>query len=187
MALSGVRLNHLRDFERKLSVPEELGDAEIEHTRCPAFVNEHVGGLQIAVHNPALVGVLDRVAQPDQHPDPAPDREPACGGVRDQIHPVHKLHREIRAADAAGVVRPRLVDPRDAGMCEPAQDLRLVPEPAEYRLGRRAGPEHLERDAAFRAALICLIDQPHPAGGLSGRPDANVMPENACAVGPIVV
>ncbi len=59
-----------------------LGDAEVDDLgRGPAvdLGDQHVAGLQVAVDDPLLVGVLHRLADGDEQLQPGPDREPVAG------------------------------------------------------------------------------------------------------------
>ena len=57
----------------------DAGDAEVRELHAPARIEQHVAGLEVAVDDAALVGVLERLRDLDQHrhaqrDNPAPRR-----------------------------------------------------------------------------------------------------------------
>jgi hypothetical protein len=131
------------------------GDAEVEDLGLAGLVHQDVAGLEVAVDDPLLVGVLHRVADPRQQLQPGRRRKALAPGVLVQRHAADELHREERPA----VLRhPRLVDLGDAGVVQAAEDLRLLVEAPEQRRRDEAGPDHLHGDGAARVVLLRLVD-----------------------------
>ena len=111
-----------------------VGHAEVEHLRLSRFLDEDVGGLQVAVDNALIVGVLHRVAHPRQETHAGGEVEAVSIGVLVQGQPADELHCEERLAV---IGEAGLVDLRDAGVVQSAQDLGLVGEALERRRARR--------------------------------------------------
>ena len=134
--------------------------AEVEHFRLPGLVHEDIGGLQVAVDNALIVGVLHGVAHPRQKAHAGGEVEAVAAGVLVQRQPVDKLHREIRLAV---VGEAGLVDLRDAGVMQPAQDLGLVGEPLDDGGGRESATDDFEGDGAAWVILLRHVDGTHAA------------------------
>ena len=136
------------------------GHAEVEHFRLSGLLHEDVGGLQVAVDDALVVGVLHRVAHPRHQAHAGAEVEAVAAGVLVQGQAADELHREERLAV---VGEAGLVDLRDAGVVQPAQDLGLVGEALEERGRGEAGADDLEGDSAARAVLLRLVDGAHAA------------------------
>jgi hypothetical protein len=116
--------------------PREPRDAPVEHQRLAELPDHHVGGLEIAVHDPAAVGVRDGVGdlhQLRQQPEPLlhrlEPRELLAHGA-----PAHPLHRVELRAVAEG---PDLVDGDDARVLQLRGDAGLAGETGAPSRGSR--------------------------------------------------
>ena len=138
------------------------GHAEVEHLGLSGLLHQDVGGLEVAVDDALVVGVLHRVADPRQQTHAGGEVEAVAVGVLVQRQAADELHREERLAV---VGEAGLVDLRDAGVVQPAQDLGLVGEALEQGGGGEAGADDLEGDRAARAVLLRLVDGAHAALG----------------------
>jgi len=80
-----------------------LGQAEIQHLDVLVASHQDVRGLQVAVHEPLVVGGGDRLCQRGREFDHSIDREPFRRNELVQGAPVNELHREeMNAVDLLG-------------------------------------------------------------------------------------
>ena len=100
----------------------------------PRLVDQDVAGLEVAVDDAPVVGVLHRVAHPRQQLQAAARVEAVPAGVLVQGHAADELHGEVGLAVLA---HAGLVDLGDAGVVQPAQDLGLVGEALAGARARR--------------------------------------------------
>ena len=145
--------------------------------------DQDVRGLEVAVDDPALVGVGDGLADLPEKPQAirklgrgplAPPRptiprvertalatplgRAAVEVLAERFSP-HQLHRE--EGESLGR-RPRLVDRGDAGMLESGEGLHLPLEhPQREGVGVKAGPDDLQGDGSMGMELLGLVDDPH--------------------------
>jgi hypothetical protein len=80
------------------------------------------------VNEPALVRVMDGVADLDHQLEPLAQAEMAAVGVVAQRRTADELHREVRLHAVAGVGRARVVDLGDAWMLQTPERLRFLCE-----------------------------------------------------------
>ena len=111
---------------------EHLGEAEVEDPRLAAGPDDDVGGLEVAVHDPARVGHREGVGELDR------DRE---RGERLERPPAHELleGRPLHVLQHDVVEAVRLPDVVDA------LDVRVVEGGAQGRLALEAPPRGLAR------------------------------------------
>ena len=104
--------------------------------------------------------MLHRVAHPRQETHAGGEVEAPAAGVLVQGQSVDELHREewLAVVGEAG-----LVDLRDAGVMQPAQNLGLVGEPLDDGGGGEAEADDLEGHDAAWAILLRLVDGAHAA------------------------
>ena len=103
----------------------DVGNAEVEHLGLAGLIDQDVAGLEVAMNDALVVGVLHRVAHPGQQFEARCRVETATAGVLVQGHPADELHGEERLAV---FTHPRFIDLSDTGMLEPGQDLCFVAE-----------------------------------------------------------
>ena len=139
----------------------ELCEAEVDDPR-PAVVSQHdVAGLEVPVHDAALVGGMQGVGERDRQLEEALEREPAAGNGGRQALTLHVLHGEER--HAVGLVDR--VDLHDVRVVQGGHRHRLALEASETRLvpGQRVGQE-LDGDRPVEGRVDRLPDDTHPAG-----------------------
>jgi hypothetical protein len=145
---------------RPRPLPQQLRQAEVRDLH-PAFqVHQDVFRLDVAVHDPFVVGVLQRLANLRHDRQrllrlqvPGPEHLP-------QVCPVHELHEEvIQPAHLAEVV-----DRDDARVAQARQGLGYAGEPlGERRVGPRLGGQDLQGCQPVELRLPDLVHGPHPA------------------------
>ena len=122
-----------------------LGDPEIDDLGSGPSVHlgDHdVAGLQVAVDDPLLVGVLHGLADGDEQLQPGPDGKPMLVAVVGDRHAAHQLHHEERLA---GRGRAAVVHAGDVRMVHQGQRLPLGIEPGQHGARVHADLDQLER------------------------------------------
>ena len=121
------------------------GHAEVEDLRLTGLLHEDVGGLEVAVDDAPVVGVLHGVADPRHQAQAGGEVEAVAVGVLVQGQAADELHGE---EGLAVVGQAGLVDLGDAGVVQPGQDLGLVGEALDQGGGGEPGSDDLEGDGA---------------------------------------
>ena len=80
----------------RLAFHQQLGDAEIEQTDLAFTGHQDIRRLQVTVHDPVVMGVLDRAQDGQEQLQPCPQIEPAMVAVRGDRLAFDILEREIR-------------------------------------------------------------------------------------------
>ena len=125
-----------------------------------ALVDEHVGGLDVAVHETALVRFIQRLGDLLEQPERATRLErPALGEQALQVGSLHQTHRDVELArDLA-----RVVDRDDRRVVERRREPRLAQETlAEADVAGELGREELERHAAVECEVVRAVYDAHP-------------------------
>jgi hypothetical protein len=145
-----------------LRVIEAARDAEVRHADAPVPAQQHVLGLEVAVHHARAVSGREPTPGLPEHVD---DLRHTMG----LLQPV----TQVRALDVLegdehlALVFAHVVDGHDVGMRQLGQRLGLASQP---RLGiltetQRLGSQHLHRDAAIELGIEGEVH--HPAGALA--------------------
>ncbi len=122
---------------------EQLGDAEVEQLDLAVGGDEHVGRLEVAMHDQRAMRGFDRAADLQEQLQSRAQIEPAVAcivGDRYAFDQVERNVGEARFADAA------LDQPRDARMAKLREREPLAAELALGILRIEAAPEQLQRD-----------------------------------------
>jgi len=123
--------------------------------------NQDVGGLQVAVNDGLVVGVLHPLAHPHEQLEALPRGQPVVVAVFRDRHARHVLHDEVRRPLRGG---PGVEDPRDRGMVHQRQGLPFGLEARDHRLARHAGLDQLDgHRAVHRRSLLTPPDLGHAA------------------------
>ena len=119
-----------------------------------------LAGLRIAVHDAALVRLLERRGHVAAESRDLLLRERAAGDVLRQRLAGHVLHdQEVDPVAAVEVVHRG-----DVRVVQPGQRLRFTAEPPPCRLvGEHARRQHLEGDVAVEVLVAGAINLAHPA------------------------
>ena len=123
--------------------------------------HQHVGGLDVAVHEPARVGGLERRGHLGHDLRRARRRQRAFGrDQRPQVVAGDEAHREVEHP----VLLARPEDGEDVGMVERRREARLDDEAlAEAAVARELRRDQLERHPAVQRELDRLVDDAHAA------------------------
>ena len=140
-------------------VAKDLGDAEIEQVRTSVGIDQHVAGLEIAVHDQLPMRVID-------HPrDFRQQRQARIQAKRVNAHVVRQrfatdvVHRQIRATVGSDA---SVEQGRDRRMVELGKNPAFLQEALQQRLGVHTALEQLDRRGLHHIALVALR-QPHLA------------------------
>ena len=135
----------------------DRGQAEVGHAHAPLGVDQHVLGLDVAVHDPALV----RVGQRARH-------------VAHQLHLAALVELARDLAQGAGPLHQLVDDERrllqhahrvhaqDPRVLERGRDLALAAEALQAR-GPARGGDHLQGHLALQLGVPGQVDHPHAA------------------------
>ena len=126
---------------------------------------QDVGRLQIAVHDPALVGRLHGLGQRGQQRGRLAGRLRRARQGLGQAAPLDELHGEVRPA----LVVAHVVDLDDVRVPQARHRLRFALEPRPLvRPGVGAGEQHLEGDEAVEPQVPGLVDDAHAPAAEQG-------------------
>ncbi len=162
----GQRANQLTKIRlaRSLGVGVSYpGNAEIENLGLPRLIDQYVTGLQIAMDDAALVGMLDRLADTRHQFQPLAGIKLFLVAEIDQGPSADELHREEWLLAKAGVLGAGFVDLGDTGVLQPPERLGFLFEAPQQIRARQAGLDYLEGNTAIRILLFGFIDGTHAA------------------------
>ncbi len=148
---------------------ERLGEAEVEHLHRAVAGELDVGGLQVAVDDTALVGVLEGLGDLAGDRQRLVERQRAARQPIGQGRALDQLHDQ--EAERRGRVR-RLegVEHGDARVVERGQDLGLALEAAQpVGVGGDRLGQHLDRHLAVEPRVARPVDLAHAAGAERGE------------------
>ena len=139
---------------------EERGQAEIHEPHPAARVDQHVLGLDVAVDDPGLVGVLERLGDLWHEVEDVALGDRTVFQELPQARPLHIFHHQA-------VELLRLVDVEhrhDERVPQLRERARLAEEPLlEGVIGLEVGPDDLDGDKPVQERLPTLVDHPHAA------------------------
>ena len=139
-------------------LPDRLGDPEVGDLGVSVRGDEHVLGLEIAVHDPARSGLGQPAEHAVEHARDLGERQPPY--ERSQRAALEVLHRDERHALVLEVLDHR----DDARVVQRPGDARLVEEAMRDRGVRDVDRvQLLERDLAVECRLAGEMDGGHPA------------------------
>ena len=154
------RAQHLPGHGQFRIALQPPGQAEVHHVRLVLRVNQDVGGLQVAMQDAALMGVVDRLGDGLEITGRAPGRQRLVAHQPRQALPLDVVHHE----EVPALVDAHLVDGDDVRMVQTRRRNGLGAEPLDQvRTGARPEGHHLDRDHAVQAALPGAIDHAHAA------------------------
>jgi hypothetical protein len=134
--------------------------SEVEDLHPPVVPDHHVGGLEVAVHDAALMRRADRVGQRDGDLQQIGERHPRFRNVLRQRLAFHELHRD----EEEPLVFFDGVDGDDAGMVERGDGAGFAFEAgAPVGVAGRLARQHFERDLASELEVVGEKDLAHAA------------------------
>jgi hypothetical protein len=138
-----------------------LDDAEVGHLHPPLSTNQHVGRLDVAVHQPLSVRGRQRCAHLHPKLGSPPGRQPALVGQQlGQALAGHILHHQIVLSG----IRAAVEHGHDVGMAEAGRAAGLTPEPLhEHRVLGIGRAEHLDRHLPLQHPVAGQVHPGHPA------------------------
>ena len=141
-----------------------LGDPEVDDLGDgPVILDGHqdVRGLEVAVDDALLMGMLDRLADGDEEPEAVLGGEPVPVAVVGEGNAPGELHNEIGTAGLGG---SGVEDLGDIGVVHDGQGLTLCLEPGHHIPGVHAEFYDLHGDAAMHGLdLLSQVDHAHAA------------------------
>ncbi len=138
----------------------QLGQAEVEHLDAAVVGDHHVVGLEVAVHDPLLVGRVNRVGQRDRDVEEPVELETLLADAPGRAFAVDQLHRE--EVDAVGLLDR--VDRDDVRVVERRDGLRFALEPLQAITapGQLRGQD-LERHLPLELRVLGEVHLAHSA------------------------
>ncbi len=149
-------------FARGSVQVDQPRDAEIEQLDLAGRVDQHVGRLQVAMHDQALVRVADRIEHRVEQFQAIVQVRRVVRGVVEQVEAVDVFEREPRLA-FGGLAA--VEQARDVRVVQAGQDLPFLAQAAQAVGGRKAA-QQLDRHALVEAAVDALGEEhrAHAAG-----------------------
>ena len=140
---------------------DQLGDAEIQQLRFAFGGDQHVGGLDVAVHDEVAVGELHGVAELGDQPQPRRHRQAMLTAMLVDRLAIDIFHDEVGFALVAGA---GVEQPRDARVLQIGLYLALGAE-ALLESGTCGAGQQLDRhlSAILRVIALGEVDPTHAA------------------------
>ena len=141
--------------------PGEEREAEVDDLRRARPVEKDVLGLDVPVHHPLVVRVLQRLADPRHDRQRFGRGEVAARHRLPQRDALDELHHEVVEALAVAEV----IDADDVRVIQPRHRPRLAGEALrERRVVLQVRVQHLDGDGPVERPVARPVDGPHPAG-----------------------
>jgi hypothetical protein len=140
----------------------DLGNTEVQQLDRAVVHHPDVRGLDVAVHDPLLVGVMQAGAQLREHVQVLHQRERrrrdhSCG----EAAAPQELHGDVRGPV---LVLGELVDRDDVPVLQAGRSAGLAEEPgASGLVGREVARHQLDRDLAIEHGVLTAIEHSHAA------------------------
>ena len=147
----------------------EIGEQRVRrHARLAAGgAQEHVLGLEVAVHDAVRVGVRQCVRQLGGPAEDVGERLRAAPAetVAEALalHQRHGVPQHRRAQAGLGGDLAGIEEGKDVGVLKARGEADLAQEPVGAQAGGQLGPEDLDRDRAIVADVVGAIDHGHAA------------------------
>ncbi len=131
----------------------ELGDAEVEQLGAPFGIHQHVGGLEVAVHDQAAMRIGHRVADLQEQGDAPAQVQPDAIAIARHHFTFDQFQRKPRLATRAHATVDQA---SDVGVLQAGQDRALAPETRREARIVAATPDQLQRDALREGTVAAL-------------------------------
>ena len=141
--------------------PDGVRDAEVDDVDEVVGGDEHVAGLDVAVHHAVGVRGVERLGDlGDQVDGPLGRQRAAALDQRAEVGPVDEAHVDEQPAVDLAVV----VDRDDVRLAQPGDGVGLALEAAlVLRVVGQRGGQQLQRDLAVAARVVGAVDLAHAA------------------------
>jgi len=138
-------------------------DSKVEDLRLTFGVHQNVAGLQIAMNQPALMCMIDGIADLRHELQARSQVELPLLDEITQGKARNKLHCEVRLRAEAGIRSPGFIDLGNPGMLQAAERVGFLLE-ATHQLGvHKPRPDDFEGNYSVRVFLLGQIDTAHAA------------------------
>jgi hypothetical protein len=140
----------------------EAREPEVEHLHEPALSQHHVAGLDVAVHDPVLVRLGERLRDLRGDRERRLRLERSLAKAIGERTPAHVLHRDVGLARAVRAGLADVVDHGDVRVRQVRGDARLAQQP-RFGLGVAGGTrrETLERHEPVQPRVLRQPDLSH--------------------------
>ena len=133
---------------------KHLRDAEVEELDLSIRRDEHVGGLDVAVHDQAPLRRVHGLAARLHEPQPLLERGACLPAMLRDRHALDELHHEVGTPVRFAAVEQA----RDVGVIEPREHLTFLQEPPPDALRVDPALQELQGDALLELAVAPLGD-----------------------------
>ncbi len=160
---ANVGLRHRQRVPRRLPIVQQFCNAEIQELRNAGRGHQDIRGLEIAMHDEILVGIMNRRANRLKQLQPRIDIEPVRIAKDIDGHAVDIFHDDIGAAVGQGAAVQEM---RNIRMIELGQYLALQLEARVHGDRKGAAMHDLDGNLLFELGIGSLgkINLAHPAG-----------------------
>jgi len=138
----------------------ELRQAEVENLGIAAWGDENIGGLDVAMNDPGVVGRSQRIGDPDSEREQRFHLQWLAGDALFQGGALQILHDD----EGAAVLFTDVINRADVRVIQGRRSLGLAPESAQgFGIAGEVIGQKLESDESLEPAVFGLIDHPHAA------------------------
>jgi hypothetical protein len=122
------------------------------------LIEQNIGGLEIAVQNPLLVGIMHSLGNLDEELGRLPGLADQVENLLAEVAAFHQFHADVRVP----LLLADLVDRHHMRVLQPGDRFGFFSEPLDRGRGPRAAqPDHLQSDDPVEHDLQGLVDHAH--------------------------
>ena len=150
---------------------DQLGNAEIKHARLALMIDQHVGRLEVAMHDQLRMRVGNRIGNLDQHGDARAGIERGAARVLGDRHTIDHIH-DVERPSIRG--HAAIQQAHDMRMLQPREDASLLQETAQDRVRVHAAFEHFHRHLLLVGAIGALGQPDHAHAAFAKQPQQSI-------------